>query len=83
MRGKAFHNRIAMEAKTILNNHSWQVHTEHRCRKNGITTYLDLFAIKGNKAIACEVETTSRHAVDNARKAQAVGVVLWIIVPTR
>ena len=83
MRGKAFHNRIAEEAKTIFSNHHWQVYTEHRYRKNGITTYLDLFAVKGKQAIACEIETTIRHAIDNALKAQAVGLVLWIIVPTR
>ena len=83
MRGKAFHNRIADQAKAIFISHYWQVHTEHRYRKNGITTYFDLFAVKGDQAIACEVETTSRHAVDNALKAQAAGVVVWIIVPTR
>lgn len=83
MRGKAFHNQIAEEAKTIFDNHRWQVHTEYRYRKNGVTTYLDLFAVKGDQAIACEVETTSRHAVDNAHKAQAVGIALWIVVPTR
>jgi len=83
MRGKAFHNRMAEEAKVIFSNHGWQVYTEHRYRKNGITTYFDLFAVKGKQAIACEIETTSRHAVDNAVKAQVVGVVLWIIVPRR
>lgn len=83
MRGKAFHNRIAEETKTIFSNHRWQVYTEHRYRKNGITTYLDLFAVKGNQTIACEIETTNRHAVDNALKAQVAGLVLWIIVPTR
>ena len=83
MRGKAFHNQIAKEANAILINHGWKVCTEHRFRKNSITTYFDLFAVKDDRTIACEVETTSRHAVDNAIKAQAVGVVLWIIVPTR
>ena len=83
MRGKTFHNQIADETKAIFSNHRWKVYTEHRYRKNGITTYLDLFAIRDDQAIACEVETTSRHAVDNALKAQVVGVVLWIIVPTR
>ena len=83
MRGKAFHNRIAEEARAILSNHGWKVYTEHRYRKNGITTYLDLFAVKGDQTIACEIETTNRHAVDNALKAQVAGLVLWIIVPTR
>lgn len=83
MRGKAFHNRIAEEAKAIFSSHRWKVYTEHRYRKNGITTYLDLFAVKGDKSIACEIETTSRHAVDNAVKALSAGINLWVIVPSR
>jgi hypothetical protein len=83
MRGKAFHNQIAEEAKAIFNSYGWLVLTEHRYRKNSITTYFDLFAVKGNQTIACEVETTSRHAIDNAAKAQTTSVILWIIVPTR
>jgi hypothetical protein len=83
MRGKAFHNKIAKEAETIFNSHGWQVYTEHRYHKNGVTTYFDLFAIKGSHTIACEVETTVRHAIDNAFKAQTAGVALWVIVPTR
>lgn len=83
MRGKEFHNKIVKDAESILNIHGWQVFTEHCYRKNGITTYFDLLAVKGNQEIACEVETTSRHAVDNALKAQTAKVALWIIVPTR
>lgn len=33
--------------------------------------------------LAIEIETTARHAVDNARKAAMVDVPLWVIVPTR
>ena len=83
MRGGVFHNKIVEEAKTIFNNHGWQAYTEYRYRCNGITTYLDLLAVRGSKKIACEVETTARHAVDNAVKALSAGVDLWIIVPSR
>lgn len=83
MRGGAFHNKIAEEAKAIFCTHGWQVYTEYRYRCNGTTTYLDLLAIKGKQKIACEVETTIRHAVDNAVKALSVGVELWIIAPSR
>ena len=83
MRGGAFHNKIIEEAKKIFNNHGWQAYTEHRYRCNDITTYLDLLTVKGNKKIACEVETTARHAVDNAVKALSAGLDLWIIVPSR
>lgn len=83
MRGGAFHNKIVEEVKAIFGNHNWQAYTEYRYRKNGITTYLDLLAVRGKKKIACEVETTARHAVDNAVKALSAGVDLWIIVPSR
>ena len=83
MRGGTFHNKIVEEAKTIFGNHGWQTYTEYRYRKNGITTYLDLLAVRENKKMACEVETTARHAVDNAAKALSAGLDLWIIVPSR
>lgn len=83
MRGAAFHNKIAEEVKMIFSNHGWQVYMEYRHRNNGVTTYLDLFAVKGDKIIACEVETTARHAVDNTTKALSAGLDLWIIVPSR
>ena len=83
MRGGAFHNKIVEEAKIIFNDHGWQAYTEYRYRCNSITTYLDLLAVRGNKKIACEVETPARHAVDNAAKALSAGVDLWIIVPSR
>ena len=83
MRGKAFHNKMAADAKTIFSSHCWQVYTEHRYKKDAVTTYFDLFAVKDDHAIACEIETTARHALDNAVKARAVGVDLWIIVPSR
>ena len=83
MRGGAFHNKVVEEAKTVFSEHRWQVFTEHRYRKNGTTTYLDLLAVRGNKKIACEIETTSRHAVDNAVKALSADIDLWVIVPSR
>ena len=49
----------------------------------GVTTYFDLFARKGPLIIACEIETTCRHALENLGKAQVIGIPLWIIVPTR
>ena len=83
MRGSAFHNRIVDEAKVIFSRHCWRVYTEYRYCNNGVTTYLDLLAIRGSYEIACEVEATARHVTDNAIKAQSVGIVLWVIVPSR
>ena len=83
MRGSAFHNNIVDEAKATFNRYHWQVYTEYRYRKDSVTTYLDLFAAKDNRKIACEVETTPRHIIDNALKARSVNLTLWIIVPSR
>ncbi len=83
MRGKPFHNKIAQDTKAILNKHGWHVIMEHCVKVDNITTYFDLYATKGNQTIACEVETTPRHAMDNAAKALITEIPLWIIVPSR
>ena len=83
MRGALFHNSIVKQAKAIFIRHGWQIHTECRYRNNGTMTYLDLLAVRNDYEIACEVETTARHAVDNAAKALAAGVSFWVIVPSR
>ena len=83
MRGKDFHNTIADRAKVIFTSFNWQVYTEYRYQKNNITTYFDLYAVKGNIVIACEIETTPRHVTDNVTKALSTGVCVWVIVPTR
>lgn len=83
MRGQLFHNFMANEVKVTLAKFFDQVQLEYRVRRNGIATDLDLFASSGSRTLAIEVETTQRHAIDNARKAGAVNVPTWIIVPTR
>ena len=83
MRGASFHNSLAQRAQRLLERFGWQVWPEKRFRTEEITTYIDLYATKGADAIACEIETTDRHVLDNARKAAAIGLVLWVIVPTR
>ena len=83
MRGKPFHNLIVSRAKTILQGFFICVYLEYRLRRNGAVTDLDLFAQEDLFALAIEVETTCRHGIDNAKKAAAVDVPLWIIVPTQ
>jgi hypothetical protein len=83
MRGKPFHNLMAQEIKTRLDRFFEQVESEYPIRRNGVVTFLDLFAHGPSRTLAVEVETTQRHALDNARKAAAVEVPLWIVVPTR
>ena len=83
MRGNPFHNKLVEDAECIFSEFGWKTSAEQIFRVGGTTTYFDLFARDGPLKIACEIETTSRHAVDNLRKAQAIGIPLWIIVPTR
>lgn len=83
MRGGAFHNMIVATTRDIFIRSGWHAYTEYPYQSNRVRTYLDLFAIRGGDRLACEIETTARHAVDNAVKAQVVNVPLWIVVPSR
>ena len=83
VRGGAFHNKIVEEVRAVFLSCGWGGETEFCCQRNGITTFFDVYAVKGDVEIACEVETTARHAIDNARKAEAVGIHVWFVVPTR
>ncbi len=83
MRGKLFHNMIVQKAKVVFTEHNWQVQTECCIKKAGTNYYFDLLATKGRYEIACEIETTRRHAIDNALKASIVDIQLWFVVPTQ
>ena len=83
MRGQPFHNLIASRVKTILQGFFRGVYLEYRFRRNGAVTDFDIFAQENLFALAIEVETTCRHGIDNAKKAAAVDIPLWIIVPTQ
>ena len=81
MRGDILHNTMAEETEMTLCGFCSEVDPEHKYRKNGVVTYFDLFARQSPFVLACEIETTARHGVDNAIKAAAVDIPLWIIVP--
>ena len=83
MRGNLFHNMIVQKAKVVFTEHNWQVQTECCIIKAETHYCFDLLATKGRYEIACEIETTRRHAIDNALKASIVDIPLWFIVPTR
>jgi len=81
MRGKPLHNLLANRTRRPMEASFERVWTEHKRHRNGTITFLDLFGQTGPVQLAIEVETTARHAVDNARKAAAVDVPVWFIVP--
>jgi hypothetical protein len=83
MRGGSFHNKMVDEVVAVFLRNGWKVDTEFLCRASGVTTFLDINATKGDDRIACEVETSIRHVIDNVRKAKALRVKLWVVVPSR
>lgn len=83
MRGDLFHNKLVKDAEAVFGELDWQTDTERMVCTKGVTTYFDLFAWTDSLIMACEIETTCRHALGNFRKAQATEIPLWIIVPTR
>jgi hypothetical protein len=74
---------MAIEVQEIAGKFFDFARREYLFHRNDVTTYFDVFAQRGSVALAFEVETTSRHAVDNARKASLVGIPLWFVVPRR
>lgn len=82
MRGMPLHNLTADKTGMTLSRFFKEVYPEYKYSRNGVTTYFDWFARQNQIVLAFEIETTARHGVDNAVKAAAVGVPLWIIAPT-
>ena len=74
MRGQAKHNMMVERTRRSMDDVFENVGTEYRYERKGTVTFFDLFGWTGILCLAIEVETTLRRAVDNARKAQAVGV---------
>ena len=83
MRGDTFHNFLADEIKAAVSAPVTCVYTEYRVRRCGVVADFDLFLTAGHFVLGIEIETTIRHAFDNIRKADAVDVPLWVVVPTR
>ena len=82
MRGKLFHNYMVEKTSWLLAALGWFICLEFCIRRNGVTNFVDIFAVLNGVQIAFEIETTSRHIADNCYKAQAVGIPICIIVPT-
>ena len=83
MRGGAFHNKMIEKVASAFLSHGWEVETEFCYRGGGVVTFFDVFAVKDRREIAVEVEMSVRHVVDNVRKARAVEVEVWVVVPSR
>ena len=81
-RGKTLHQFLVAEVERILVCFGFRVAIEHKLPlKDGRVDYVDVLACRGKTVLACEVETTARHVVENACKADALGVAVWFVVP--
>jgi len=83
VRGDPLHKYQAEYLGGISRSFPVMTYIEYPKRKNDITDFLDVFIELGPFQLAIEIETTRRHLLDNARKAHALGIPVWFVVPTR
>jgi len=84
LRGGNLHNYLVLESECILREAGFETHRE--CPKylpDGGLDFIDLLAQQGNCLICVEIETSARHVLTNAAKAQQLELPLIVIVPTR
>ena len=84
MRGLKHHNDLVDLAATALTHAGFVATRECPMRlPDGRMDSIDVLALRGTDALACEVETTPRSVVSNTKKALALRLPLMIIVPNR
>lgn len=82
IRGDTGHNFVAASVRDAFSQSGFDVALECPIRlPDGRRDFVDVLAWKPGCTIACEVETTPRHAAENARKAIIAGLPLWIVTP--
>ena len=82
LRGDPLHNLMINPAAAVLRRTGTLFFLEYPVRlQNGTTDYVDLLVRTPAFDLALEFETTPRHVLDNAQKAQAAGLILWVVVP--
>ena len=84
LRGGTLHNYLVLESEGILQDAGFETHREHpQHLPDGSLDFIDLLVQRGNCLICIEVETSARHVLTNAAKAQQLELPLIVIVPTR
>ena len=84
LRGDAFHNFLVQDAVQSFRGAGFEVTTERALRlESGETDYVDVLAERADLTVCCEVETSARYTLVNARKAAALGLPLVVVVPSR
>lgn len=87
MRGDSFHAYLVTQAVRDFRGAGFTVMTESPQRLGNQTVFIDIVAYRRHgsapQIIACEVETTPRNVLRNARKIQRLELPLLIVVPSR
>lgn len=82
MRGKRWHGLLARRAADDAEALGFRVDIEETfTMPMGGRNAVDIVARRGSLTVLIEVETTARHAVDNAVKARALELPLIIVAP--
>ena len=84
LRGGKLHNYLVLETEHILQQAGFQTHQEHpQHLPDGTDDFIDLLAQQGDFMLCIEVETTARHVLINADKADQLDLPLIVVVPNR
>lgn len=84
LRGGGLHNHLVREVRQIFQEAGFCTREEHPIHiPNGHLDFIDLLVKRGDCSICVEVETSARHVLSNAAKAEQAGLPMWIIVPNR
>jgi hypothetical protein len=82
LRGGVLHNYLTQEVGSVFQQVGFQVSYEYPVKlDNGQLNFLDLMVERGDCKICIEIETSARHVIDNAVKAEQTNLPLWIVVP--
>ena len=84
LRGGAFHNHLVHRAEATFARAGCRTWLDYPLPlADGRNDFVDLLVHRGNCLLCVESETSLRHVLANAAKADALGLPLWIVVPTR
>lgn len=84
LRGGNLHNYLVLESEGILQSAGFETYQE--CPKklpDGDLDFVDLLAEREGFVVCIEVETSARHVLRNAAKAELLELPLVVIVPSR
>ena len=84
LRGGWLHNHLVLETEKIFRDAGFDTHQEYPKKlADDRLDFVDLLAEGDGFVICVEIETSSRHVLDNASKARELGLPLMVIVPNR